>query len=88
MILSFGFGLANGYGSLSRDRFLPELQSGKTLRELQNFCAKHLKGSPVPDSDPIHDGAVLLSMFQAAEMEGFVRLKFQKAGPFLPEKGM
>lgn len=87
IILSVGFGVAGGYGSLSRDRFIPELASGKTLEQLQAFCHGHLNGSPVPGADPIRDGPVLLSMFQAAEMKGLVVLKFQKAGRFLPEKG-
>jgi hypothetical protein len=88
MILSYGFGHASGYSTLSRDRFEVNLEGGKTLEQLRAFCSKHLRGSPVPGTDPIQDGPVLLRMFQAAEMEGLVKVKFQKAGRFIPEKGM
>lgn len=88
IILYYGFGVAKGYSEVSRDRFVPELRGGKTFEQLRDFCQRHLKGSPIPGTDPIHEGPILLQLFKAAEMEGLVRLKFQKAERFLPEKGM
>ncbi len=88
VILRVGFGEAKNYSEISRDRWNVSLRKNKTIQQLQDFCAKHLKGSAVPGHDPILDGPVLLKMFQAAQKEGIVSLEFQKAERFLPEKGM
>lgn len=87
LILQRGFGVAKGYGDMSRDRHHITLEKGVGNKELFDFCSSHLKGSPMPGSDPIRDGPRLLDMFRSAERAGLVRLTYVKADRFVPERG-
>lgn len=86
IILHSGFGVANGYSSVSRDRYHVNLRDGKTEGELFDFCLFYLHGEPMPGSDPLA-GRKLLEMFRAAESAGLVKVEFASAGPFIPELG-
>ncbi len=85
-ILAAGFGVAQGYSTVSRDRYYVRLANGVGVSELQRFCESALKGSPMPGADPIRDGPALLRIFTAARDRGLVELEFVPADRFIPEK--
>lgn len=86
VILTVGFAVANGYSTMNRDRHHVKLADGVSIEKLFLFCQTHLKGSPMPGTDPISDGPVLKSMFEAAQAKGLVSLEFVPGVRFLPER--
>lgn len=86
IIFANGFGVAEGYSHVNRDRYMVQLQDGKTFQNLLEFCRKELNGEKMPGADPISDGPRLLRLFKAAESAGLVIIEFVQAGRFLPEK--
>ena len=85
MILARGFGVALGYGDMSRDRHHVSLTEGTTRMELLDFLQNKQKGEPLPGKDPVSDGPKLLALFKTAEKAGLVRLEFVRAEQFTPE---
>lgn len=87
-ILSFGFSVASSFDKLNSNRWMICLRSGKSLKDLHEFCGNFLKGNPFPGTDPIFDGPTLLRMFRGAENAGIVDLELQMADGSIPERGM
>jgi hypothetical protein len=86
IVLLYGFSVASGYSQMSRDRHHILLKDGVSGQKLLEFCSKHLRGSPMPGTDPISDGPVLEGMFRAAEKAGLVSVEFIPADRFIPER--
>jgi hypothetical protein len=86
VILTVGFSVAENYSDMSRDRHHVKLNEGVTANRLLDFCEAFLKGSPIPGSNPIADGPVLLRLFTAAKERGLVEIEFVPAGRFVPER--
>lgn len=86
LFLHRGFSVASNYGDMNRNRYHISLADSTTETELYNFCSRFLRGSPMPESDPILGGPKILRMFQAAEKAGLVSLTFTRANDFIPER--
>ncbi|MCI0503376.1 hypothetical protein L0Y65_01540 [Candidatus Micrarchaeota archaeon] len=86
VILANGFGVAENYGNVSRDRHYVRLLEGVSADKLLLFCQAYLNGGPLPRADPIADGPKLRALFEAASAAGLVELEFAPAGRFLPER--
>lgn len=72
---------------MSRDRYHIELKTGLTDTRLLGFFLEKLNGSPLPGTDPMRDGNLILGLCRAAEDAGLITLRLEKALQFVPEVG-